>query len=213
MLDVNHLHLVRGRTALVTDLSFRVAAASVHILKGPNGTGKTTLLRAIAGLIPVDGGTIQWHGESVRTSAALRRDLGWLPHHSAWKDELTTLENLDLHLQLAGVQATRAECTQMLEQFGIAQRRHIATRRLSQGQRRRLSMAALVHSHKPLWLMDEPQNALDDAAHQLFEAAVDRHIATGGTVLIATHLPCPWPQSATVLGSATPSAAPGTAAA
>jgi heme exporter protein A len=192
-LSAQHLTLTRGKTRLVSGLSLAVEPRQLWLLEGPNGSGKTTLLRALAGLTPADEGEIVWQTgadrASVRSNARFASALAWCPHHAPWKDELTADENLTTSLALAGVTAAAAARHAALAGVGLAGQRQLPAKRLSQGQRKRLVLAWLALVKRPLWLMDEPQNALDEAGRALLHDALKSHMEQGGAAVVATHMP------------------------
>jgi heme exporter protein A len=197
MLAIQSLSLSRGKTRLVAALSHDLAAGDVWLLRGANGSGKTTLLRAVAGLLHPDAGDVRWQGEDVRDCPAYRAAMAWCPHQVPWRDELSAQENVQSLLLLIGQVAGRTELMAALERCGIATRRNVAARRLSQGQRRRLLLAWLLLARKSVWLMDEPQNALDDEGSALFDSMIADHQAGGGIAVIATHRDIVHPQLTT----------------
>ncbi len=179
----------RGQVSLWRDLSFRVAAGEALLVRGRNGVGKTTLLRIAAGLTAPDGGSLSWRGERLRPFArALRRDVLYLADAPTLRDELTAAENLASLASLAGLAADRAAVTAALEALGLARRASLPARARSQGQRRRAQLALLPLGERPLWVLDEPANALDAEGVARFEALLAAHLARGGLALVATHL-------------------------
>ncbi|HET7198676.1 MAG TPA: cytochrome c biogenesis heme-transporting ATPase CcmA, partial [Burkholderiales bacterium] len=186
MLETKDLACERGGVRLFAGLGFSVGAGALLRVKGPNGSGKTSLLRIVCGLLTPSRGEVRWRGEPV---AALReefsRELVYLGHAPAVKDDLTPAENLDIACRLAGISFTRQELSLALEGFAVPDR---PVRRLSQGQRRRAALARLALSGAvPLWLLDEPLAALDVSAAALVEELARRHVERGGAVIYTTH--------------------------
>jgi heme exporter protein A len=146
-------------------------------------------LRVLAGLTIADAGAISW-GDATWKSASLeqRANVLYLGHANALKDELTTAENLADGLGFDGVTISVENQHHALERVGLITRRDLQARRLSQGQKRRIGLARLLLAQKPVWLLDEPTNALDADGVQLFTEIVDEHLARGGMACIATHL-------------------------
>jgi heme exporter protein A len=183
-LVAENLSLTRGNRTLFSSLSFHVRHGEALVLRGPNGSGKTSLLRVLAGLSQPDGGTI-----GMRNRAWQPRDVAlYLGHTNALKDDFTTAENLRDALQLDGIKTGTEDQYRALDRVGLLSRRQLIARRLSQGQKRRIGLARLTLSHKPVWLLDEPTNALDNDGVALFLAIVQDHLARGGIACIATHL-------------------------
>lgn len=188
-LRATKLTLTRGGRPLFADLDFSIARGEALVLRGANGSGKTSLLRVLAGLTLADGGVISWGDEiSKATPSAQRANVLYLGHANALKDELTTAENLADGLGFDGVDASVDSQHQALARVGLITRRDLQARRLSQGQKRRIGLARLLLAQKSVWLLDEPTNALDAAGVALFTEIVDEHLTRGGMACIATHL-------------------------
>jgi heme exporter protein A len=170
---------------LFRDLSFVVEAGTLALVTGPNGSGKTTLLRALAGLTRPESGTITWSD----AASGLAESRAYLGHAAGWKDTLSVTENLHLAWQLDAEPAARDAGATLaaLEQVGLARQRNLALARLSQGQKKRLHLARLSRSTRPLWLLDEPSAALDDQGLSLLTELVGAHLLRGGMAAIATH--------------------------
>ncbi len=217
-LQARGLSLQRGERVLFNGLDFDLAAGELILLTGPNGSGKSSLLRALIGLTPLSAGhctlsTCASNGERVSASvsgAQLRGLALYQGHASAVKGELSALENLALNsaldapidsARLDGAQhreppmvgITEADLMRALTTVGLRRQHAIEARRLSQGQRQRLQLArfalGLESDARPVWLMDEPSAALDDAGTQVLQDLLDAHLQRGGGALIATHLP------------------------
>jgi len=188
VLEARALACSRGEAKLFSELSFGVAAGEWLAVRGANGSGKTTLLRCIAGLTRPDAGDVLWNGEvTSRHAARFHAELLHAGHLDAIKDELTAAENLASALTLRGIDAGADAMLAALGECGLEKRRHLPARRLSAGQRRRIGLARLMLDPAPLWTLDEPLAALDDAGQALFSGLLARHLARGGVALIATH--------------------------
>ena len=188
MLKAIELTCERGGRTLFEGLSFELRGGELLRLAGQNGSGKTSLLRILCGLLAPKSGEVRWGGTDIHS---LREDyakaLVYVGHAPAVKDELTAAENLDVACRLAGAAPSRREVSAALEHLGL-QRKDVPVKRLSQGQRRRAALARLALSRSvPLWLLDEPFSALDTAAARVVEDLVAGHVAGGGTVVYTTH--------------------------
>jgi heme exporter protein A len=186
VLEARDLECERGGRKLFGGLSFSLAPGELLRVAGANGSGKTSLLRILCGLLTPSRGEVRWQGEPLaRLREDFSRELVYLGHAPAVKEELTPAENLEIACRLAGL-AVRADLVaKALEAFGVPER---PVRRLSQGQRRRAALARLVLSPAVrLWLLDEPLAALDVTAAALVEALVRSHVAHGGAVVYTTH--------------------------
>jgi heme exporter protein A len=189
MLEGQELACWRGERAVFAGLSFTVAPGQAVLLTGPNGAGKSSLLRLVAGLIPPAEGRLLWRGEDAladRVAHAAR--LRYLSHADALKPSLTAAENLSFYARLWGGQVGPA-----LAALGLAELADLPARVLSSGQKRRLALARLALAPAPLWLLDEPTVGLDAASVERLGALMASHLAAGGSVLAATHLPLPLP--------------------
>jgi heme exporter protein A len=188
-LRAKNLTLTRGGRPLFTNLDFAISRGEALVLRGANGSGKTSLLRVLAGLTIADGGVISWGDEVWKAASPMQRaNVLYLGHANALKDELTATENLADGLGFDGVNASMDNQHRALERVGLMARRDLQARRLSQGQKRRVGLARLLLAQKPVWLLDEPTNALDAEGVALFTEIVDEHLARGGMACIATHL-------------------------
>lgn len=190
LLEVTDLACRRGSRPVLDHLSFGLAAGELLALTGRNGSGKTTLLRALAGLVRPDAGTICWRGEDVAADPdTWRSRLAWLGHLDGLKGDLTVCENLETSERLRGGGAARLDgaLPDVLGAFDLGPLAARPVRTLSAGQRRRTALARVVFTAAPLWLLDEPLNALDAPAQTAFRTALQKHLAGGGLAIAATH--------------------------
>ena len=163
MLEAHDLECVRGERRLFAGVGFRLEDGELLYLQGKNGTGKTSLLRMLIGLLPPETGEIRWRGHAPQ-SQDFRADLCYLGHQNAIKEELTPLENLLASARLADENLSAEEALDALEQVGLGGREDLVCKYLSQGQKRRVALARLVKERRPLWILDEPFVALDSGA-------------------------------------------------
>jgi heme exporter protein A len=197
MLETTALAGERGGQRLFDGLAFSVAAGNLLRVRGANGSGKTTLLRMLAGLTRPSAGAVRWRGEPIGDD--YRKEMLFLGHAAAVKDELTVAENLDFAARLSGLDFSGSKITSAMATLGIARLAGLPVRFLSQGQRKRAALARLALSAGvPLWLLDEPFAALDEGAIACVSALCAAHLAAGGMVVLTSHqtvpIPCALPQ-------------------
>jgi heme exporter protein A len=186
------LSCVRGERTLFTDVDLAVDAGEWLHVRGANGTGKTSLLRLLAGLSEPAAGQILWDGESIsKDSQEYRRNLLFLGHHAAVKEELTGAENLAFSSELDGNGIGEVELLSALRRFGLKGREDLPVRYLSAGQKRRVLLARLVTRRAKLWVLDEPFTALDTKAVDMLGTLVGEHLADGGMAVITSHQAVP----------------------
>jgi heme exporter protein A len=179
------LSSVRGGRTLFADLSFVVAAGEALVVTGPNGSGKTSLLRTIAGLLPPFDGRVRLDGGGA--DQLLREQCHYIGHLNALKGALTVAENAGFWARFLGGEADRVE--RALDMLGLAALRDIPAGYLSAGQQRRLGLARLLVAERPVWLLDEPTTSLDSTGQDALIRAVNTHLAGGGIAVAATHAP------------------------
>lgn len=192
MLSASDLSCVRGDRSLFAGIDFAVEPGEWLHVRGANGSGKTSLLRLLAGLSQPAHGEIRWDGKRVKDDPqAFRAELLYLGHHAAVKEELTALENLQLASELDGDALPRAEAETALQRFGLKGREDLPVRFLSAGQKRRVLLARLVTRKAKLWVLDEPFTALDTRAVQLLGTLIGEHLGEGGMAVVTSHQAIP----------------------
>jgi heme exporter protein A len=189
---------VRGDREVFSGLDFAISAGEALAVTGPNGSGKTSLLRLIAGLLTMADGSIDLEGGEAELT--LSEQAHYLGHRDALKPALSVLENLSFWRDFLGGEPFDA--TGSLAAVGLDHATHLPAAYLSAGQRRRLSVARLLALRRPVWLLDEPTNALDAAGQSLFAGLMQEHLATGGLIVAATHAPLGVPAKELRLGDA-----------
>ncbi len=189
MLEAHEIEITRGDRSLFSNLSAALTPGMLLLVTGSNGSGKTSLLRALCGLLLPTAGQVRWHGENIRSlREEFWRHLVYIGHTNALKDELTAEENLGILCALSGVHTSTTQQRQALDHFGLAGRERLPAKALSQGQRRRTALARLsLCNSLPLWILDEPFAALDSAAVSHMQSVVGGHLAAGGMVVMTTH--------------------------
>jgi len=176
---------VRGGREVFSGLDFAVSGGEALAVTGRNGSGKTSLLRLIAGLLAPGGGSIAVEGGD--TELTLPEQAHYLGHRDAQKPALSVLENLSFWRDFLGGEITDgAEC---LDRVGLAHAVDLPAAYLSAGQRRRLSLARLLAVRRPVWLLDEPTTALDASGQTMFAGLMREHLGGGGLIIAATHGP------------------------
>lgn len=179
------LGCVRGGRNIFSELDFEVPVGRALAVTGVNGAGKSSLLRMIAGLLPISGGAVGLEGGDA--DLTLSEQTHYLGHRDALKPSLTVLENLEFWRDFLGGEANDGPAN--LEAVGLGHATHLPAAFLSAGQRRRLSIARLLSVKRPVWLLDEPTSALDANGQAMIACVMADHLRGGGIILAATHGP------------------------
>ena len=188
MLEVTNLDCVRGDRRLFSDINLSLKPGTLLQVQGANGSGKTSFLRILCGLLAPARGEVRWQGANIRSlGEEYFTALTYIGHRNAVKDELTCIENHRINNGLAGVETTKAEARETLGKMGLAGRENLPARLLSEGQRRRLALSRLLTCSTRLWLLDEVLTSLDRAAVTLISSIVEAHLKSGGLAIVATH--------------------------
>ena len=191
-LVVKNLQCIRGDKELFSGLSFALNNKQLMRVEGQNGTGKTSLLRTLCGLSQADQGEVLWQNEPIKKQdEAFLKELFFLGHHNAIKADLSALENLKINTDLAGDQYSEEELLSALDDIGLFGSEYKPTAHLSQGQKRRVSLAALLLTKAKLWILDEPFVALDGFAVRALQDVIAKHVENGGMVILTTHQEVP----------------------
>lgn len=191
MLAAVRLACQRGRRRLFQGLDLSLAPGTLCWLRGANGSGKTSLLRILAGLSTPSEGEVTWNGQPRSTVAdSARAGVVYIGHGNALKDDLTLAESLAFLARLQSLDQAEARAGAALAAVGLRSRHHAPVRTLSQGQRRRGALARLALDDAPrTWLLDEPYDALDAASVAWLSGLIEGHAARGGAVLLTSHQP------------------------
>jgi len=180
----------RGEDLIFQDISFEIASGEALVVKGANGSGKSTLLRVLAGLLPAHSGAAKLLA-AAQPVERIGEAAHYLGHRNAMKRELTVEENLSFWQSFFGDFAggVGLPVIEAVEAVGLGGIAHLPFGYLSAGQQRRMAMAKLLVSWRPVWILDEPTAALDAAAETMFAGLVISHLARGGIAIAATHQP------------------------
>ncbi|MFQ2122971.1 cytochrome c biogenesis heme-transporting ATPase CcmA [Aeromonas jandaei] len=189
LLQVNNLSCVREDRTLFEHLSFTVSPGDLVQIEGPNGVGKTSLLRLLTGLSQPFSGEVLWNGENIRACRdEYHASLLYLGHQPGVKAALTPFENLTFYQQLHHSAQTKSDLWQILARVGLAGFEDNPTGQLSAGQQRRVALARLWLCNQPsLWILDEPFTAIDKQGVKVLEQLFLAHADRGGMVILTTH--------------------------
>lgn len=199
LLKVTELSCQRGDKQLFSDISFSVQQEQCWHIIGSNGSGKTSMLRQIAGLL--DGGpkpqsdAVQWLNQSTASEASLAPCFAYLGHSDGLKPELTALENLEFYNDFYATTyayetaqlSDSIDLDEYLHRVGILDCADLLTKSLSFGQRRRLSLARVLLSQQPVWMLDEPLTGIDVKGRELFISLFENHLRAQGAILLTHH--------------------------
>lgn len=191
-LDAKNLSCTRLERKVLKSVSFVVKAGEALVVKGANGSGKSTLLSILAGQITHYHGHIELSGINDEERP---RYVHWLGHKDGLKATLSVKENLNFTQTLLGSKKNTPSMVHALKLLGLAHLKDMPVVRLSAGQRRRVALARLLLSNRPVWLLDEPTNVLDQAGQDILRDLITKHLAHNGLVIVATHLEIGLPNS------------------
>lgn len=199
-IEAKALAIERGGRIVLTNIGFRLCAGEALAVLGANGAGKSSLLRALAGLLPLAQGEI-----TVPNGARLPELCHYVGHADALKPSLTVFENLEFWAALLmrdGAPPGEEKIDSALQRLGLAQIADLPCAYLSAGQKRRAALARLIAVDRPLWLLDEPMTALDAGSQKILSAMMKAHLESGGMIVAATHAPLSLPARELTLGLA-----------
>ncbi len=191
-LTVDNLELERGERLLFRGLTFDAASGTLVRLAGANGTGKTSLLRLLTGLMSADAGRVLYKGKDIaKLREDFHKDLVYIGHMNGVKDDLSAMENVRICARMGNIIVNDEQIVEALSRVGLADFTDHLTGELSQGQRRRVALARLfVSMSKPVWILDEPFVALDVASVANLAKTIAEHVKAGGIVIYTTHQEC-----------------------
>ena len=185
-LHLKNLTLRRGARLLIKDFSFKLAAGESVLIKGPNGVGKTTLLRTIAGYITPEAGRIELSTTDAKEAPERTEPLHYIGHKNGFRASLTVLENLHFWQQFYNPTANLGT---IAENFALTPLLNIKAGYLSQGQQRRLALSRLAIAPRPLWLLDEPTVSLDIKSSEMIADIAQHHVQNDGLLIVISHIP------------------------
>lgn len=187
-LTLTDLACRRGNRVLFRGVNLAVRPGEATWLRGRNGRGKTSLLRLAAGLAVPESGKVLWGDTPVRSAGDYAAQRVYVGHANALKDDLTVTEALTFLARMHERPSDAASISAALERVGMGSRRNAPVRTLSQGQRRRATLARLVLDRRPaIWILDEPYDALDSDGVQVVNELLNAHLARGGSLLLTSH--------------------------
>jgi len=186
ILEVKNINCSRGHRQLFTGLNFSLNSSEVLLVEGKNGSGKSTLLKILSGLRRPDTGEVMWNKKNIETiSSEYSQQMVWLSHRNGINDSLTAKENIQVSTSLT--KTAEVNINQVLQQVGLKGYANTPVRQFSAGMKRRLALSRLITQQAALWILDEPQGALDKAGIELLESLIEDHVSNGGMVIMSSH--------------------------
>ncbi len=189
MLRAQNLECIRNDMELFSGLDLSVQGGELLQVVGPNGSGKTSLLRIVCGLAVANEGSVYWNDKNIQEfNAEYLKEICYVGYHNGIKAYLSPLENLNI-ARVMTVPCEDVSPSQALKRFGLTGYEDIPVRKLSSGQRRRVALSRLLLTQARLWVLDEPFTALDDNGKQIIRNMIESHVNDGGMLILASHEP------------------------
>ncbi|MBY0407518.1 MAG: heme ABC exporter ATP-binding protein CcmA [Rickettsiales bacterium] len=185
MFSADNLACIRGEARIFSHLGFCLQPGALLLLKGSNGSGKTSLIKILAGLMPAAEGRVTWQGNAIADNAEFRRDLMYIGHKSGVKLDYTVKENIGFW---ADVFDTHTLVPAAMKFYDLTRYKDVAAGQLSAGWQRRVALARLIVAPCRVWLLDEPTNFLDEEAVMLTASLIESRVTQGGIVVTASHI-------------------------
>ena len=186
LFSAHQLSCIRSDKTLFQDVSFELSPGQLLLVEGKNGAGKTSLLKLLSGLRRPDSGEVKWNQVNIlQPESDFRTYLAWLGHQNPLKEDQSALENLTMlgHIR----PRNQTSMIEALKTVHLGHVKHKFVKTFSAGMKRRLSLASLLIAETPLWILDEPQAALDKAGITLFETLAEQHLKQGGMIIMTSH--------------------------
>jgi len=186
ILEVKNINCSRGHRQLFAGLNFSVSSKELLLVEGKNGCGKSTLLKILSGLRRPDSGEVMWNDHAIETvSSEYTQQMVWLSHRNGINDSLTAKENIQVSISLS--KSAAININDVLQRVGLKGYANTPVRQFSAGMKRRLALSRLITQQASLWILDEPQGALDKAGIALLENLITEHVADNGMVIMSSH--------------------------
>jgi heme exporter protein A len=186
LLEVEALTCIRGEHVLIDNLSCAIVPGELLHVCGANGSGKTSLLKTICGLLEPESGMVRWRNEDTSKSESFKGDFIYVGHRDGLKDGLTAFENLSFYQQLV-TWADEDKLDEILARLNLLHHAETFTYKLSFGQRRRLAFGRLLLCAQPLWILDEPFTGVDMAGRRMMQAICFEHLENDGMIVMTNH--------------------------
>ena len=189
ILEIISINLSRNKKKIFKNFCLKTMGSEIVTLIGRNGSGKTSLLEIIVGLLKPESGTVKINSINIEEIGERKRDqFIYIPHEDALKEDLTINENLQIWANLAGVNLSKELFEKSLDYFSLSEIKHILVGKLSQGQKKKIALTKLLLINCSLWILDEPFNSLDKESVEILKKLFLSHKRNGGVVLFASHI-------------------------